>query len=692
VEPFPNQEKQKRYIVGVVALLAFLAVSIWGWAKVHDIASRKVQRLVTKIQTKSGIPVSIGHWRIGFSGAHFEDIVIGDNAMAIISEVSADVTINPFSDHFGELQSVTIHRVEIKADLDELVSKGKKLSSKRAIKKYTKSSRSFESNPLDKFFKMIPVRRSLVLNSGGLILVDNDGNNVLAVKGLKVLINKLQKKIVFKAPAIRTLGGAVEKGIYGKIKYSKKKHHYDISIKQKLQNSKQNTLVASYSPKKEKVELDFNINKFPPSAVSYLKQKNIYLPTGRAKGQIKAQKEFATWKISSSIMARNIRVKAPFVSTRTLGPIPFSAKVEGQINITNQTFAMHESSITLMQRKDGKLYNKSHPSLSFNGSWNHDNTINVNGKFKIPSTRCQSMIDIAPIGLIPTLVNFRLGGRFLTDANFRFNTANPEEFYYHLNRNKFNCTVLEVPYAYSPEHLNGPFTVTREVSKDDVPLEIPMSPLAHGYSDYESISPYVNKAFVTSEDAGFWKHNGIDSFAIENALRTNLVEQRVAIGGSTITMQTVKNLFLNHRRTISRKMQELFLAWHLEKVVDKKRIIELYMNVAEFGPGIYGVTKASLHYFDKAPFDLSLRESAFLAALLPSPVRRYKNFCNGTPTTEFKSMMDNLLKRMNTLGKVDSNIFNYAMTNRLRFNDEARNSSTTCSNLSRNSKALPQQR
>jgi membrane peptidoglycan carboxypeptidase len=238
-----------------------------------------------------------------------------------------------------------------------------------------------------------------------------------------------------------------------------------------------------------------------------------------------------------------------------------------------------------------------------------------------------------------------------------------------------------MPYTYSAKHLRGPFSLEREVGKDDQPLEITLTPMSQGFSEFDAISPNVPIAFITSEDAGFWSHEGIDTFSIENAIRKNLEERRVTIGGSTITMQTVKNLFLSHRRTISRKLQELFLAWHIENVVDKQRILEIYMNIAEFGPGIYGVTNAAEHYFGKHPFDLNLKESAFLAALLPSPKRRYRHFCNGRPTEEFKEIVDSVLTRVLKLGKIEFGRYQRAKSSELEFNAESRLKSSACARL-----------
>jgi membrane peptidoglycan carboxypeptidase len=213
------------------------------------------------------------------------------------------------------------------------------------------------------------------------------------------------------------------------------------------------------------------------------------------------------------------------------------------------------------------------------------------------------------------------------------------------------------------------------------PIEVSVNPFSPDYTPIESIAKTVNLALVTSEDNAFFNHKGIDLFALENAIHRNFKEKRIAVGGSTITMQTVKNLYLGHERTISRKIQEFFLAWHLEKILDKNRILEIYMNIVEFGPGVYGITNASQHFFGKHPFDLNLVESAYLASVLPSPKGRYQNFCNGKLSAGFKDLVYGLLKRMLHLNRIPYERYASAMGVQLEFNSRARTTTEGCQSI-----------
>lgn len=139
------------------------------------------------------------------------------------------------------------------------------------------------------------------------------------------------------------------------------------------------------------------------------------------------------------------------------------------------------------------------------------------------------------------------------------------------------------------------------------------------------ISKYGKWAIVLSEDWGFYQHEGIDVEQIKAALN-EMVEVKRFRGASTITQQMVKNVYLSESRTLWRKLHEIILAQKVERVLTKSRILEIYLNIIEFGPGIYGIKEASRHYFNKHPSTLDPRESAFLAMLLPSPKRYYISF------------------------------------------------------------------
>ncbi len=132
------------------------------------------------------------------------------------------------------------------------------------------------------------------------------------------------------------------------------------------------------------------------------------------------------------------------------------------------------------------------------------------------------------------------------------------------------------------------------------------------------ISPYLVRAVIISEDANFYWHNGYDIDEIKESVKKNWDKKRFTRGGSTITQQLVKNLYLSPSKTPWRKVKEFVIARRIEETLTKKRILELYLNLIEWGDGIYGIEAASRHYFDKSSSDLMPEEAALLAAIIPN--------------------------------------------------------------------------
>jgi monofunctional biosynthetic peptidoglycan transglycosylase len=133
------------------------------------------------------------------------------------------------------------------------------------------------------------------------------------------------------------------------------------------------------------------------------------------------------------------------------------------------------------------------------------------------------------------------------------------------------------------------------------------------------ISPYLVKAVLIAEDDKFWSHEGFDYEGIMEAFERDLQSGRLRFGGSTISQQLARNLYLSPAKNFWRKIREALITWRMEQVLSKKRILELYLNVVEWGDGIFGAEAASRHYFEKPASELSPREAARLAVVLPSP-------------------------------------------------------------------------
>lgn len=137
------------------------------------------------------------------------------------------------------------------------------------------------------------------------------------------------------------------------------------------------------------------------------------------------------------------------------------------------------------------------------------------------------------------------------------------------------------------------------------------------------VSPYVMKAVIIAEDSKFWSHEGFDFEAIQKALEKDIKKNKIQAGGSTISQQLAKNLYLSPDKDFIRKLKEAILTWRIENQLSKRRIIELYVNVVEWGDGVFGIEAAAQKHYGKSAAQLNAREAAKLAVVLPNP-RRYK--------------------------------------------------------------------
>jgi len=163
----------------------------------------------------------------------------------------------------------------------------------------------------------------------------------------------------------------------------------------------------------------------------------------------------------------------------------------------------------------------------------------------------------------------------------------------------------------------------------------------------DQVSRDLIYTIVLSEDADFFAHQGIDYDALQAALAENIKRREWAFGASTISQQTSKNLFLSPGKSLSRKFQELVATRRLEQALDKNQILEIYLNMAEFGPNLFGIAAAADYYFASRPDQLNAAQGAFLALLLPSPRRyHYSLVTNGNWSPALRKKMHRILRDM----------------------------------------------
>jgi monofunctional biosynthetic peptidoglycan transglycosylase len=166
------------------------------------------------------------------------------------------------------------------------------------------------------------------------------------------------------------------------------------------------------------------------------------------------------------------------------------------------------------------------------------------------------------------------------------------------------------------------------------------------WAPYAGISESLKRAVLLAEDSAFWRHEGVDVEQLKESIEVNLEHMEFVRGGSTITQQLAKNLYLSPSRNPLRKLRELFIARRMERVLSKRRILELYLNVIEWGDGVYGAEAAARTYFRKPAFAVSSVEAALLAGAIVNP--RLLDPANPTPRLRRRQRM--ILRRMGALG------------------------------------------
>jgi hypothetical protein len=240
-------------------------------------------------------------------------------------------------------------------------------------------------------------------------------------------------------------------------------------------------------------------------------------------------------------------------------------------------------------------------------------------RFDLPSASCQSLLDSVPTALLPALQGTRMAGSFGARGRFAFDTRSLDDLELEYDVQD-QCRITEVPANLARDRFKQPF-MHRIYLPDGSTTQQATGPGSPNWTSLDRISPYMQVAVMTTEDGGFRNHRGFNRSAIRSSIVANLKARRFVRGASTVTMQLAKNLFLSRDKTLARKLEEVVLTDYLEQTFSKDEIIELYLNVIEFGPAVYGVTNAAEYYFGRTPAELTLSESLFLSSLLPAPLR-----------------------------------------------------------------------
>ena len=249
-------------------------------------------------------------------------------------------------------------------------------------------------------------------------------------------------------------------------------------------------------------------------------------------------------------------------------------------------------------------------------------------KVVLPKTNAQDFINSLPKGLFTNFQGMEAKGTFDYFLNFKYNKNKPRDLVFDSKLKKENLKITKYGKA-NLNKLNNEF-IYRAIIKDVLQRPILVGNANPNFTPLDQISPYLQKSVLTTEDPSFFSHRGFINEAFKQSIIKNIKTKKFSRGASTISMQLVKNVFLTREKTLSRKLEEILLVYLLEnnRIASKERMLEVYFNVIEWGPNIYGIGEAAQFYFQKSPIDLTLKECLFLATIVPKPKKFMWQFDN----------------------------------------------------------------
>ena len=279
-------------------------------------------------------------------------------------------------------------------------------------------------------------------------------------------------------------------------------------------------------------------------------------------------------------------MKSAALSDEPVAGLELAVRLKGEVDLDGRRARVAEGEVDL-----GAIRFTAHGDYERSGDARH-----VRGTFEMPLTACQSMLDSTPKGLVPKLQGMRLAGSYALRGRADVDTA-------HLDR-AFVLdwdAVQHLPRRRgAAEHLGRALQDALPRTAYDAegkPFLLEAGPGTPEWVPLNGISKFMEAAVMTTEDGAFHRHHGFDHEAIRNSIRENLRQRKFVRGASTISMQLAKNLYLDRGKNLSRKLQEAVLTMYLEQALTKEQIIELYLNVIELGPGLYGIGPAARYYF-----------------------------------------------------------------------------------------------
>lgn len=592
------------WVLGVFLLL-FISVGLYAFSKREALLKKMMAKAIAKADSSYGLKVKIGS--AGFSGlssVNMKEISVvpkDRDTLSTIKDITVGVKLFPLI--FGNIKLSEINlndgalNVVLKDSLTNLdfILKRKKDTTSTTKGKVNLSD--LANNLLNEILYKIP--DDMEIKNFVMKLNDNDTASLKFSTTTATIINgELNSTIVVNDTAATWhVNGELDPG----------DRNFDVML---------------FADNGKKVELPYLASKLH-TKISFDTVRTKMEDAGYSSGD---------FKISGSWSIKNLVVNQPRISNADV--IVPDAKVDA-IMLIGENYVSLDSASTIFVEKASL-----HPYLKYTLSPNKIYEMKINAE----EQDAQAIFDSFPMGLFESLEGIQVKGRLKYHLDFYLDTSMPDSV-------KFESTLTPTDFKITKwgktdlQKINREFVYTPyEYGK---PMrDIVIGPSNPNFTRLDDISPNFKNALLTSEDPSFFRHKGFVEESIRNSIAVNFKEKRFKRGGSTISMQLVKNVYLSRQKTLARKAEEILIVWLIEnnKLISKQRMIEVYFNVIEMGPNVYGIGEASRYYFSKSPSELTIGEGIFLANIVPKPkAALYKFMSDG-------SLKDYLFPYFNFIG------------------------------------------
>ena len=615
--------KQKIFLLSKVLLVFFILVVAIFFVFRDSILKQAIAKITTKIELDYDSNFSIKAAAFeGFSGVNFTEITLTPkNADTLFHIQKMRTSVNIWQLLLGDVQLGTL---EIKNGLVRLIQKGDVKNFAAFLKKDSKEPNSSDKKDYAAFaYRII----SKVLN---LVPTDMD------VENLTFKLDDNGKKATIDINTLVLINKELQTFI----------HVITNTFEQRWK-------IKGYAdPRNKKVDIRiFNIDTGAIKVPYFDERYGLISSFDSIRLNIEnIDKKSGELHIDGFASIANLKINHPKIARNDV--VIKNARFDYRF-LLGDDFISLDSSSTVQLNKI-----KFHPYIAYETV--QDTIYKL--KVMLPKMKAQDFISSLPDGLFTNFQGMEAEGTFDYKLDFKYNKNKPNELVFDSNLKKENLKITKYGAA-NLNKLNGEF-VYRAIIKDVFQRPILVGNANPNYTPLEQISPYLRKSVLTTEDPSFFSHRGFINEAFKQSIIKNIKTKKFSRGASTISMQLVKNVFLTREKTLSRKLEEILLVYILEnnRVVSKERMLEVYFNVIEWGPNVYGIGEASHFYFQKKPSELDLNECLYLARIIPSPKKFMYQFNDQGALKDFAVKQDNFLTNImirRGLLTVDDTIFKH---------------------------------